>query len=227
MCGRYALIASAPRLARLLGLIDLPELPPRYNIAPSQSVTVARRSQQGRAELVMVRWGLIPAWSKTPGKDYRMINAKAETLAQRPAFRTAYRRRRCLIPADGFYEWKQLSGRKQPYYFAMKDAEPFVFAGLWEQWRGPDEQIIDSCAIITTEPNKLVADIHNRMPAILGRQDHKAWLDPDLQDPQALDTLLKPYEPDAMTATPVSAHVNNPRNDDPRCIEPLNLSSGS
>ncbi len=225
MCGRYALIASAPRLARLLGLLDLPELPPRYNIAPSQSVTAIRGSQQGGPELVMMRWGLIPGWSKTPGKDYRMINAKAETLAQRPAFRTAYRRRRCLIPADGFYEWKQLTGRKQPYYFAMEDGEPFVFAGLWERWRGPDEQIIDSCAIITTEPNNVVADIHNRMPAILGRQDHAAWLDPDLQDPEALDALLGPYESSAMTATPVSSHVNSPRNDDPRCIEPLNLVS--
>ena len=225
MCGRYALIASAPRLARLLGLIDLPELPPRYNIAPTQAVTVVRATHPGGRELVMMRWGLIPAWSKTPGKDYRMVNAKAETLAQRPAFRTAYRRRRCLIPADGFYEWKQLPGRKQPYYVAMKDGAPFVFAGLWERWRGADEQIIDSCTIITTEPNDMVADIYNRMPAILEEKDYDAWLDPEQQDTRPLDALLRPYEASALTATPVSTHVNNPRNDDPRCMEPLAVKS--
>ncbi len=221
MCGRFALIASAPRLARLLGLMDVPELPPRYNIAPSQSVAAVRTSRGDRPELVLMRWGLIPAWSKTPGKDYRMINAKAETLAQRPAFRTAYRRRRCLIPADGFYEWKRLSDRKQPYYFSMEDGEPFVFASLWEQWRGPDEDIIDSCAIITTEPNGIVAAVHNRMPAILAEQDYDTWLDPDHQDTNTLDALLKPYDANPMVATPVSAHVNNPRNDDPRCVEPV------
>lgn len=221
MCGRFALIASAPRLARLLGLMDVPELPPRYNIAPSQSVAAVRTSRGDGPELVLMRWGLIPAWSKTPGKDYRMINAKAETLAERPAFRTAYRRRRCLIPADGFYEWKRLSDRKQPYYLAMEDGEPFAFAGLWEQWRGPDEDIIDSCAIITTEPNPVVAPVHNRMPAILGKQDFGAWLDPNHQDTNTLDALLKPYDASPMVATPVSAHVNNPRNDDSVCIEPI------
>ncbi len=221
MCGRYALIASAPRLARLLGLIDLPELTPRYNIAPSQSVTAVRGARQGGRELVQLRWGLLPGWSKTPAKAYRMINAKAETLTQRPAFRTAYRRRRCLVPADGFYEWKQLADRRQPYFIAMEDGAPFVFAGLWERWRGPDEQLVESCAIITTEPNELIADIHTRMPAILGEQDFDAWLNPDEQDTSRLDALLRPYRADAMTATAVSSHVNNPRNDDPRCIEPL------
>ena len=219
MCGRYALIASAPRLARLLGLMEVPELPPRYNIAPTQTVAAVRASRTKDAELVLMRWGLIPAWSKTPGKDYRMINAKAETLAQRPAFRTAYRRRRCLIPADGFYEWKRLADRKQPYYFAMKDAKPFVFAGLWEQWRGPNEQVTDSCTIITTEPNSTVAPVHSRMPAILAQQDYDAWLDPDHQDTDALAALLKPYDASPMAATPVSVHVNNPTNDDARCIE--------
>ena len=221
MCGRYALIASAPRLARLLGLMDVPELPARYNIAPSQSVAAVRASRTRDPELVLMRWGLIPAWSKTPGKDYRMINAKAETLAQRPAFRTAYRRRRCLIPADGFYEWKRLPNRKQPYYITMKDAEPFVFAGLWEQWRGPDEDIIDSCTIITTEPNATVAPIHNRMPAILAQQDYHAWLDPDHQDTDTLNALLKPYDDESMVAKPVGAHVNNPRHDDSRCVEAI------
>ncbi len=150
-----------------------------------------------------------------------MINAKAETLAQRPAFRTAYRRRRCLIPADGFYEWKRLSDRKQPYYLAMEDGEPFAFAGLWEQWRGPDEDIIDSCAIITTEPNPVVSAVHNRMPAILAEKHYDTWLDPSHQNTDTLDALLKPYDASPMVATPVSPHVNNPRNDDSVCIEAL------
>jgi len=153
MCGRYALIASAPRLARLLGLVNPLDLSARYNIAPSQAVPVVRSPEPGQRALAMVRWGLIPGWAKAPKSDYRMINAKAETLAQRPAFRVAFRRRRCLIPADGFYEWKRLEGGKQPYFITMEDREPFAFAGLWERWEGADGETIDSCAIIATPAN--------------------------------------------------------------------------
>ncbi len=222
MCGRYALIASAPRLARLLGLLDVPELPARYNIAPSQSApVVVRRAETSRPELILMRWGLVPSWAKKPGTDYRLINAKAETLAERPAFRNAYRRRRCLIPASGFYEWKKSADRKQPYYIAMESGEPLVFAGLWERWRSPDDEIIESFAIITTEPNALVSAIHTRMPAILEEQAYHAWLAPNNQDLATLQPLLGPYIEKPMVAVPVSSHANSPHNDDPRCIEPL------
>ena len=221
MCGRYALIASAPRLARLLGLMDVPELPTRYNIAPSQTSPVVRSPEAGRLELIPMRWGLVPGWAKKPASDYRMINAKAETLAERPAFRTAYRRRRCLIPASGFYEWKKLADHKQPYYIAMADGELFFFAGLWEHWRGPENETLDSFTIITTEPNDELASIHARMPAIMEEQNYDAWLDPGHQDTGSLQALLQPYVAKPMLASPVSSHVNNPRNDDQRCIEPL------
>jgi len=226
MCGRYALIASAPRLARLLGLVAPLELSPRYNIAPSQPVPVVRSPEPGQRALAMVRWGLIPGWAKAPKTDYRMINAKAETLAQRPAFRVAFRRRRCLIPADGFYEWKRLDGGKQPYFITMEDREPFAFAGLWEHWVGADGQTVDSCAIITTGANDTVSPVHDRMPAILGPEDYDAWLD-TRQSPSAdLGLLLRPYTGRPMTALPVTTHVNSPRNDGPRCIEPLSATSG-
>ncbi len=221
MCGRFALIASAPRLARLLGLVKIPELTPRYNIAPSQPVAAIRNNPDGARQLVMLRWGLLPSWAKDPKPNYRMINAKAETLAQRPAFRVPFRRRRCLIAADGFYEWQRLEGRKQPYYITRRDREPFAFAGLWERWHGDDdEMVVESCTIITTPANETVAAIHDRMPAILDSAQFDLWLDSD-SSPDKLQPLLEPYPADGLEALPVSSLVNNPRNDEPGCMREL------
>ncbi|OLD95704.1 MAG: hypothetical protein AUI36_46070 [Cyanobacteria bacterium 13_1_40CM_2_61_4] len=172
-------------------------------------------------KLAMLRWGLLPAWVKEPTKVQQPINAKAETAAEKPMFRDAFKRRRCLVPADGFYEWKQEGGRKQPVYIHMKDGEPFAIAGLWEQWEGQDGEVIESCTLLTTEPNDRLAPIHNRMPVILDPKDYAQWLDPDLQDVSRLKTLLHPYTSEQMTYYPVNLRVNNPRNDDVLCIEPL------
>ena len=168
-----------------------------------------------------MRWGLIPAWANDPAKARQPINAKAETAAEKPMFRDAFRRRRCLVPADGFYEWKQEGGRKWPVYIRMKDGEPFAFAGLWEHWEKPDREPIASTVILTTEPNDQLAPIHNRMPVILDPKYYEQWLDPDAQEVSRLKSLLQPYQPDPMTYYSVNLRVNNPKNDDPLCIESL------
>jgi putative SOS response-associated peptidase YedK len=224
MCGRYTL--SARRLALLEERLHttFPELTPRYNIAPSQEVPVIRRTEEGYA-LVMARWGLIPSWAKDPKTGYRMINARAETVAEKPAFRSAFRYRRCLIPADGAYEWRQTNGHKTPYYICMKDRQPFAFAGLWEHWQGEADEAIESCAIIVTEANELVRPIHDRMPVILSPEDYTLWLDPEVTKVEPLNALLRPYPPETMTAYPVSARVNQPRNDTPDLITPLEADS--
>jgi putative SOS response-associated peptidase YedK len=202
MCGRFTLRTTGEAVADFFGLPEIPTLPARVNIAPTQPVPVVRISQEGR-ELALLRWGLIPAWAEHPAIGNRMINARADGVATKPAFRKAFRLRRCLVVADGFYEWKKLNGRKQPYYIHMKDGQPFAFAGLWEHWdRG--EEPIDSCTILTTEPNELAAAIHDRMPVILHREDYDLWLDPKVQDVNRLEPLLVPYASDAMAAYPAS-----------------------
>jgi putative SOS response-associated peptidase YedK len=222
MCGRYSLKSPVERLAEKFHLTDALPLKPRYNIAPSQPVAVVRRlPDNSDRKLAMLRWGLIPAWVKDSASGAQPINAKAETAAERPMFRDAFRRRRCLVPADGFYEWRQEDKRKQPIYICMKDREPFAFAGLWEHWENQDGQAIESCTILTTEPNDLLKPIHNRMPVILDPKDYDLWLDPNIRDAGKVRRLLGPYPPEEMTAYPVSLRVNNPRNDDPECIEPL------
>jgi Uncharacterized conserved protein len=206
----------------LFGLDAAPEeLPPRYNIAPSQLVAVVRRTEKANWELAMLRWGLVPRWAKAPDSGYRMINAKAETLAERPAFRAAFRLRRCLIPASGFFEWKREDTRKQPYYIRRKNGEPFAFAGLWEHWTGKDGDIIESCTIITTAANAYLRLLHDRMPVILAPDAHALWLNPSLHDPADLEPLLRPCHPDEITAYPVGLRVNSPKNDTPDLIDPL------
>lgn len=217
MCGRYARFTPAEIYARLFDAEGAVALGPRYNVAPSQSVLAARSDAQGARELVALHWGLIPFWAKEPKTGYSTINARAETVATKPAFRQPFRKRRCLIAADGFYEWKRTSGRKQPYYIRLRDGAPFAFAGLWERWRGED-QIIESCSIIVTEANSLVATIHNRMPVILAPEDYGTWLDPKLEDAGALSPLLRPYGAEQMLASAVGFAVNNPRNDGPELL---------
>ena len=215
MCGRYTLTVPVDRLA---GEFDLDggvgELSPNYNVAPTQSVATVLAENGGR-RLEMLRWGLVPSWADDPEIGSRMINARAETAPEKPSFRSAFKRRRCLIPADGFYEWKREEGGKQPFYFHMEDGRPFAFAGLWEEWH--DE--LRTCAILTTSPNEVAAKIHNRMPVILPREDYDAWLDPEAEK-EELVSLLRPYPGDDLETFPVSRFVNSPRNNDERCVEP-------
>ncbi|HUU84117.1 MAG TPA: SOS response-associated peptidase [Phycisphaerae bacterium] len=222
MCGRYTLGAPDDDLADLLDLPETPSLEPRYNIAPTQPVPVVRLMPAGEVrELQMLHWGLIPSWSKDPAMGARMINARSETAAEKPAFRTAMRQRRCLIPADGFYEWQRTAGRKQPHYIRKRDRAPFAFAGLWEHWEGPEGAVIESCTILTTTPNDLLRPLHDRMPVILEPSDYALWLDAAVNDASRVQPLLRPYQPDDLIAHPVGTHVNSPRNEDPRCTEPL------
>lgn len=221
MCGRYTLHTSLEQIIDHFHLQQAPEITPRFNIAPSQAVP-AVRGDPARRELVMLRWGLIPSWAKEEKTGYSMINARAETVAAKPAFRGAFRHRRCLIPADGFYEWKLAAdNKKQPYYLRRRDGKIFAFAGLWEHWEGERGQCIDSCTIIVTEANEAVRSIHERMPVILDPADYEAWLNPDHRDTSTLAALLKPSPPEEMEAFPVSRRVNRPTNDDSACIMPI------
>jgi putative SOS response-associated peptidase YedK len=192
---------------------------PRYNIAPTQTVIVV--NDTGDRQLVPMRWGLIPSWAKDPSIGNRMINARAESIAEKPAFRAALKRRRCIIPADGFYEWQRTVSSKQPVRIVLKSREPFGFAGLWEHWTSPTGEEVLSCTIITTEVNELLREVHHRMPAILPREAEAAWLDPKVQDTETLLALLKPYPSEAMEYYPVDRLVNSPANDVPQCIIPV------
>jgi len=218
MCGRYTLRTPVETLAEEFGISDpLPDIPTRYNIAPTQEVAAVLEEDEER-KLEMLRWGLIPSWADDPAVGNRMINARSETAAEKPSFRTAFRKRRCLILADGFYEWQKTNGGKQPYYIRMEDGSPFAFAGLWESWDKYGGEI-RSCTILTTDTNKMVGEVHHRMPVILPPETYDLWLDPDMQETEPLLDLLRPYPDDGMEAYPVSRFVNSPSNDDERCIE--------
>ncbi len=222
MCGRFTMTIDPTHLQEAFPWAIIPnELNPRYNIAPSQPIAVIPNS--GENILSMYTWGLIPSWSKDPTIGNRMINARAETLAEKPSFRNAYRRRRCLILADGFYEWKQEPNRnsKTPMYIHMKNRNPFAFAGLWELWNSPDGSEIRSCTIITTQPNSLLEPIHNRMPVILPPDAYSRWLDPGEKQPAQLNELLIPFHSSEMEAYPVSKMVNNTQNDSADLIHPI------
>ena len=216
MCGRYSLKTPSRVLAKAFKL-EVPTLPLRYNIAPTQQVAAIRSHPDGR-ELALLKWGLVPSWAKDTSIGSRMINARAETVAVKPAYRGSFRRRRCLIPADGFYEWRREGAGKQPYHFRMRDKQPFAFAGLWERWRSELGEVIDSCTIITTKANELVAPVHDRMPVILPAEAYDAWLNEQLTDAPELGGLLRPYPAEAMECFPVSTHVNSPKNDDASCV---------
>ena len=220
MCGRYTQTKSGEAIAKTFNLSSTPNPQPRYNIAPTQPVGAIAQREDDR-EYRIFQWGLVPSWSKDPNIGSRMINARSETVAEKPSFRAAFKRRRCLVLADGFYEWQRTSGKKQPYYVQVEDQEIFGFAGLWETWEGGDGSYLESCTILTTEPNGLMETIHNRMPVILHPDDFDLWLDPSLQDGRHVQHLLCPYEEKKMTAYAVSTVVNNPRNEDSVCVEPL------
>ncbi len=214
MCGRYALTSPPAVIAERFHLLWAPEIPPHYNIAPSQMVAVVRETEEGR-ELTFLKWGLIPHWAKDAHIGAKLVNARAESIDSR--FRDAYRRRRCLVPADAFYEWKPVAGRRQPYCIRMRDQTPFGMAGLWERWVAPDGQAVESCTIVTVDANALVADLHDRMPLIVAPADYDAWL-------AAEDAAVPPAVPaEEMVAYPVSPLVSNARNDDPACLIPIDL----
>lgn len=220
MCGRFTLTTDLDRLEERFAFraADL-SYAPRYNIAPTQPVLTLLNDGENRAGFL--RWGLIPSWAKEAAIGDRMINARAETVAEKPSFRRALQKRRCLVLADGFYEWKKEGKKKTPMYIVLKPRESFGFAGLWEAWQAPSGETIHSCTIITTTPNALMESIHNRMPVILPREAESLWLDRSIEDPAALTQLLAPYPGEAMEAYAVSPLVNSPRNDTPACITPL------
>lgn len=221
MCGRFALISDSSTLQQTFNLTDVPErLLPRFNIAPSQPVAVITNAAP--QEITFFRWGLIPFWAKDASIGASLINARAETAAEKPAFRSAFKRRRCLIPADGFFEWRKNDrGKKVPLFIHLRDRHPFALAGLWEVWFSPEGDEVRTCTILTTTPNSFMQPIHNRMPVILLPEHYAAWLVPDEQSPERLMPLLRPYDSAEMAAHPVSSLVNNPRNDTPECIEPV------
>ncbi|MDD9992253.1 MAG: SOS response-associated peptidase [Rhodospirillales bacterium] len=229
MCGRFTQRMTWRELHERMGLLGTPlNLRPRYNVAPSQDVAIVRANDDGRS-LCMLRWGLVPSWAREPNIGYKLINARSETAAEKPSFRSAYRHRRCLIPADGFYEWWREGKTRKPWLFGLQDGAPFAFAGLWERWtvpqgmpltgslaeRGPGDTV-ETFTILTAAANETVAPVHGRMPVILSQEDYSPWL-------ARRDIPLAPYPADDMTAHPVSALVNRPANDDPRCVEPITL----
>ncbi|TYO74083.1 SOS response-associated peptidase [Rossellomorea marisflavi] len=220
MCGRFSLIESVHELQQQFEFDLSADLQPRFNIAPSQEVfSIISDGKKRRGG--MLRWGLVPHWAKEAKIGYKMINARAEGINEKPSFREPFRKKRCLIIADGFYEWKKVDDRKQPYRFVMKDGKPFAFAGLWETWRKGDAPL-HTCTIITTTPNALTEDVHDRMPVILKRTDYARWLDPSNQAVDELKSLLVPYPAEEMELYAVSELVNSPKNDVADVLSPLN-----
>lgn len=220
MCGRYTLAAEVEQLqARFQFDAPVPDYAPSYNIAPSQDVlAVIRDEEANRAGLL--RWGLVPSWAKDPKVGYRMINARAESAAEKPSFRRALRQRRCLVVADGYYEWQRRDKQKIPMYVRLRSREPFAFAGLWERWHGPDDTTLVTCTILTTEANEWIEPVHHRMPVILDASQEALWLDRSVTEPEALQPLLEPVQADILEAYAVSSQVNSARNNSPACILP-------
>ena len=227
MCGRYSLTRPERAVLKRFDLFDIPELPARYNVAPTQLVPVVRRKRDATEdpaiadrELVLMRFGLVPSWAPDLTSGAKMINARSETVMDKPAFRESFQRRRCLVPADGFYEWEHQGKRRVPHWFRVKGEDVFAFAGIWDRWYDEKKNRLESFAILTTEPNALVEPLHDRMPLILHPEDWKLWLDPEVSSPDALEPLLVPFPAEAMIEHAVSERVNSPANDDPSCLEP-------
>ena len=221
MCGRYNLYATTAELEEYFEVLRPPAAAPRYNIAPTQSSLILREEEAAPA-WATARWGLVPSWAKDLKSGARMINARSETVAEKPAFRAAYKRRRCIVPAGGYYEWKKLDAKsKQPYHIHRDDGKPLAFAGLWERWTKGDEPV-ESFSVLTTESEGPLGEIHDRMPVMLSRDSHDVWLDPEV-DPAKLLELIRPLETDRLVGEAVSPIVGNVRNDTPECIEPIDL----
>lgn len=222
MCGRFTQTKPSEEISAKFHLRESPRLLPRYNISPGQEIPCVRAVPNGHIderECVFMKWGLIPSWARSSFAGRPLINARAETVATKPAFRRSFRSRRCLVLADGFYEWKQEGRRKQPYYIRLRSHDLFAFAGLWDRSQLSSETTVETCAILTTEANPVMAAIHHRMPVILEEHQYDQWLDFQTQEVQHLQALLRPSTRDDLIAVPVEAHVNNPRIDEPSCIQ--------
>lgn len=222
MCGRFTVRSNANVIADEFGLARLVDLIPHFNIAPTQLVA-AVRSLDGPRELVMLRWGLVPPWASELSIGSRMINARSETVATKPSFKKSFQSRRCLVVADGFYEWQKTDDKKQPFFIRLKSDQPFGFAGLWER-NDKTGQTVETCTIITTTANEMMSPLHDRMPVIIPPEQYDLWLDPEEHDVTQLERLLQPFPSDEMTAYPVSTVVNSPKNDLAECVEPLEAS---
>jgi len=211
MCGRFAQRSAPKRLAKEFKVAEVPKVEARYNVAPTQEILAVRELADER-EMAYFKWGLVLSWAKDVSMGTRLINARSETVEEKPSFREAFKKRRCIIPADGFYEWQRTGGQKQPFFFRMRDERPFGFAGLWERWEGETGQAINSCTILTTEANEVLRPVHDRMPVILHPDDYELWLDGDVRELELVKELLRPYEAEEMIGYPVSTAINSPRN---------------
>jgi putative SOS response-associated peptidase YedK len=224
MCGRFTQRANSKRIAKEFKVAEAPTTEARYNIAPTQDVLAVYEHEDGH-EATFFKWGLVPSWAKDELMGARLINARSETVAEKPAFRQAFKQRRCIIPADGFYEWQLMGGRKQPFFFRMKDERLFGFAGLWEHWEGEGGRVINSCAILTTEANEVLRPVHHRMPVILHPDDYGLWLGAEARELDLVKEVLRPYPSGEMVGHPVSASVNSPRNQGPALIGRADVNS--
>jgi putative SOS response-associated peptidase YedK len=224
MCGRFAQRSDPKRLAKEFKVAEVPQIEARYNIAPTQEILAVRELGDGR-EMAFFKWGLVPSWAKDVSMGARLINARSETVEEKPSFREAFKKRRCIIPADGFYEWQRTEGKKQPFFFRMRDERPFGFAGLWERWEGEGGQAINSCTILTTEANDVLRPVHDRMPVILQPDDYEVWLDGDERKQEFVKELLRPYPAREMVAYPVGTAINSPRNQGKDLIERMPINS--
>ena len=220
MCGRFTLTVSALVLANLFDLDEPPGFTPRFNIAPTQVHPIVRSGEGGRRQWAAMRWGLVPHWAKETKIGARMINARSETAAEKPSFRTPLQRQRCLVPADGFYEWQKTDSGKQPHHIRFADRRPFAFAGLWERWTRGEGEPLETFTILTTGPNEIAARVHDRMPVILAPEAWTAWLDPSPVTEEDRRELFQPFPAQEMEAVPVSRRVNSPGFDDLACLEP-------
>jgi putative SOS response-associated peptidase YedK len=218
MCGRYAITSAPEAIRALFGYVEQPNFPPRYNVAPTQPIPIVRL-EDGKRHFALVRWGLIPSWVKDPKNFSLLINARGESAVDKPAFRAAMKRRRCLVPADGFYEWKQAGGRKVPYYVRHKDGGPLAFAGLWETWTGPNGEEMETAAIVTTNANRMLASIHDRMPVIVPPEGFDLWLDCANVDATTAAALIAPAREGLLEAYEVSSAVNRTANDSAKLVE--------
>ncbi|MFO7543457.1 MAG: SOS response-associated peptidase [Thiobacillus sp.] len=223
MCGRFALKTPASQLASHFKLDEAVEVAPRYNIAPGTDIPTIRHSPEGKRVMHLLRWGLVPHWAKDPSISNKLSNARGETVAEKPSFRDAFKRRRCLVPADGFYEWKAEGKLKQPYYFSMKDGAPFALGGVWESWRAPNGDVLRTCCLITTEPNEIMLPVHDRMPVIVSPENYEQWLTGEPADAQS---LIKPYPVEDMQAWAVSRRVSRSGEEGDDLVKPADPGLG-
>ncbi len=222
MCGRFTLSTSPTTIADHFGLDEAPELGARFNVAPGQSIaTISLSGEDRRSILSWRRWGLVPSWAKDEKVGNRLINARAETATERPSFRSALRRRRCLVPADGFYEWAGTKGSKQPYLIGLEGRALFAFAGLWERWTNPEGEALESCTLLTTEATEQLSALHDRMPVIVDPVDYELWMDPGVVEPDLASPVIDRNLGGALDFEPISQYVNDVRHDDPRCLEAI------